>query len=75
MKMPNGVKKKRQATDNRIRNAPLENIPALKRLDIAFNLQDMDLFKILFMAVSVKRSFQLLHLWFGLLFSVRIEQI
>ena len=27
MKMPNGAEKKRQATDNRLRNAPLENIP------------------------------------------------
>ena len=27
--MPNGVEKKRQATDNRVRNAPLENIPAI----------------------------------------------
>ena len=28
MKMPNGAEKKFQATDNCIRNAPLENIPA-----------------------------------------------
>jgi len=27
MKMPNCEEKKRQATDNHIRNAPLENIP------------------------------------------------
>ena len=29
MKIPNGVEKKCQATDNGISNAPLENIPAL----------------------------------------------
>ena len=27
MEMPNGAEKKRQATDKRLRNVPLENIP------------------------------------------------
>ena len=34
MKMPNSAEKKRQGTDNRIRNAPLENIPALNEAHI-----------------------------------------
>ena len=33
MKMPNGAEKKRQATDNRIRNVPLENIPGMNEGD------------------------------------------
>ena len=36
MKMPNGAEKKCQATDNRLRNVTLENIPATNNVLLPF---------------------------------------
>ena len=36
MEMPNGAEKKCQATDNRLRNVPLENIPATNNVLLPF---------------------------------------